>query len=113
MSATTKWETNGVSKTQWIPLATTFTAKLPGCESKFRYESGVLTAFDPAYGYEIDNTVICQPWAVTSSYEQWRLGADPNKHTTIMLQPVVCPDKWRTATSFAQSGTTSVMCCPS
>jgi hypothetical protein len=107
-------ETNGDSVTSWIPLTAVFTPP-PGCESTFRLigdpGSGVLMAFDPGYGLDVDTAVKCAPSAVTTWWEHGRLGE--NEKTRVSIQPLTCPYLWTTvATMVRDSSTTQAMCCP-
>jgi len=106
-------ETNGDEVTSWIPLTTVFTPS-SGCESVFRLNGPSLVAFDPGYGLDIDPAVKCAPSAVTTWWEQARLGVGGVEHTAISIQPLTCPHLWTTvATYIKDSSTTQIMCCPS
>lgn len=71
-------------------------------------------AFDPGYGLEVDTNVICQPPAVTTWWEQAKLGvATKEGHTAASLQPMVCPVAFSTvASSIKDLSSTLAMCCP-
>jgi hypothetical protein len=108
MSAQTR---NG-EVTSWIPLTTTFTPSA-GCESVFRLNGPSLVAFDPGYGLDIDSGVRCVPPAVTTWWEQARLGVGGDEHTAISIQPLTCPYEWTTVGTYTEDKTTQIMCCPS
>ncbi|PSN59094.1 hypothetical protein BS50DRAFT_605398 [Corynespora cassiicola Philippines] len=94
-------ETNNCDVTSWIPLTSIFTPS-SGCESIFRFNGPSLVAFDPGYGLDIDTQVKCAPSAVTTWWEQARMGNGGNEHTVVSIQPLICPSDW-----------TTIMCCPS
>ncbi|TGJ80521.1 hypothetical protein E0Z10_g8241 [Xylaria hypoxylon] len=103
---------NGVV-TSFVPLTTLFTPSAE-CSGYFRLDGLSLVAFDPGYGLDIDTDVRCLPSAVTTWWEQGRLGDNGEDHTAISLGPLVCPYKWQTvATSVENELTTLAMCCPS
>ncbi|AEO63635.1 uncharacterized protein THITE_2085148 [Thermothielavioides terrestris NRRL 8126] len=103
--------TDGVV-TSWVPLTTIFTPSL-GCESKFRLDGPSLVAYDPGYGLDIDSRVKCAPPAVTTWWEQGRLGGgDDAGHTAVSLGPLTCPSAWTTVASWVRASSTQVMCCP-
>ncbi|KAF1951066.1 hypothetical protein CC80DRAFT_216566 [Byssothecium circinans] len=66
-------ETNSGEVTSWIPLSSVYTPSA-GCESIFRLNGPSLVAFDPGYGLDINTAVKCAPSAVTTWWEQARLG---------------------------------------
>ena len=106
-------ETNGGEVTSWIPLTTVFTAS-DGCESVLRLNGPSLVAFDPGYGLDINGAVKCAPPAVTTWWEQARLGVGGEEHTAVSIQPLTCPDQWTTVATFRMNtSTTQLMCCPS
>ncbi|KAF2442019.1 hypothetical protein P171DRAFT_487282 [Karstenula rhodostoma CBS 690.94] len=106
-------ETNGDDVTSWIPLTAVFTPS-SGCESAFRLNGSSLVAFDPGYGLDIDPAVKCVPSAVTTWWEQARLGVGGSEHTALSIQPLTCPYLWTTVATFIKdSTTTQIMCCPS
>ncbi|KAI1130983.1 hypothetical protein F5Y10DRAFT_99933 [Nemania abortiva] len=97
----------------FIPLTTTFTPSAE-CSGYFRLNGPSLVAFDPGYGLDIDTDVICVPSAVTTWWEQARLGVNGDDHTAISIGPLTCPYKWETvATSIENGSSTVAMCCPS
>ncbi|KAI1384894.1 uncharacterized protein F4822DRAFT_446049 [Hypoxylon trugodes] len=99
--------------TSFIPLTALFTPSAR-CSDYFRLNGPSLVAFDPGYGLDIDTAVRCVPSAVTTWWEQGRLGANDEGHTAISLGPLVCPYEWRTvATSVENESKTLAMCCPS
>lgn len=105
--------TSNGAVTSFVPLTTTFTPST-GCSEYFRLNGPSLVAFDPGYGLDIDTNVRCLPSAVTTWWEQGRLGGDDEGHTAISLGPLVCPDEWRTvASSIDDKSSTLAMCCPS
>jgi hypothetical protein len=106
-------ETNNGDVTSWIPLTSTFTPS-SGCESIFRLNGPSLVAFDPGYGIDIDENVKCVPSAVTTWWEQARLGVGGDDHTALSIQPLICPDLWTTVATYVKDTfTTQIMCCPS
>ncbi|KAI4667268.1 uncharacterized protein J4E79_001953 [Alternaria viburni] len=99
--------------TSWIPLTSTFTPS-SGCESIFRLNGPSLVAFDPGYGLDIDEDVDCVPSAVTTWWEQARLGVGGEEHTALSIQPLICPNLWTTVMTYVtDTSTTQIMCCPS
>ncbi|OMP83029.1 hypothetical protein BK809_0001221 [Diplodia seriata] len=105
-------ETNDGEVTSWIPLTAAFTPT-EGCESAFRLNGPSLVAFDPGYGLDIDQRVKCAPSAVTTWWEQGRLGVGPSEHTAVSIQPLTCPHEWSTVASSIKDGSsTQAMCCP-
>ncbi|KAI1356099.1 hypothetical protein F5Y01DRAFT_268530 [Xylaria sp. FL0043] len=99
--------------TSFLPLTTPFTPSAE-CSDYFRLNGPSLVAFDPGYGLDIDPLVRCVPSAVTTWWEQGRLGDNNEDHTAISIGPLVCPYEWRTvATSVADESSTAAMCCPS
>ncbi|KAI1851344.1 hypothetical protein JX266_003419 [Neoarthrinium moseri] len=107
-------ETNAGVVTSWVPLATVYTPSV-GCSSQYRLNGPSLVAFDPGYGLDIDSRIICQPPAVTTWWEQGRLGSGNDAgHTAVSLGPMTCPDKWITVASSVQDESSTIaMCCPS
>ncbi|KAK2036794.1 hypothetical protein LZ31DRAFT_482792, partial [Colletotrichum somersetense] len=73
-----------------------------------------LVAYDPGFGLDIDSRVRCAPAAVTTWWEQGRLGINGGEgHTAVSIGPLVCPDRWNTvATSVKDEMSTLAMCCP-
>lgn len=114
MSSPYPAETNGGVVTSWIPLTTSF-ASVSGCSNSYMLEGPSLVAFDPGYGLSINSEATCQPSAVTTWWEQGRLGGGSGPgHTAVSILPLTCPDGWSTvATSISDSTTTQAMCCPS
>jgi hypothetical protein len=106
-------ETNNGVVTSWVPLTTQFNAPA-SCSGKFRLNGPSLVAFDPGYGLDIDEDVICAPPAVTTWWEQGRLGhGNANGHTAASLGPLTCPSGWSTVvTSRKNQFSTLAMCCP-
>ncbi|KAK6949230.1 hypothetical protein Daesc_009304 [Daldinia eschscholtzii] len=103
---------NGVV-TSFVPLATSFTPSSE-CSGYFRLNGPSLVAFDPGYGLDIDDSVRCVPSAVTTWWEQGRLGTNDDGHTALSLGPLICPYEWQTvATSIKDKSSTLAMCCPS
>ncbi|KAK3940538.1 hypothetical protein QBC46DRAFT_125153 [Diplogelasinospora grovesii] len=107
-------ETNSGAVTVWIPLTTTFTPS-PSCTSQFRLDGPSLVAFDPGYGLDINPAAACAPPAVTTWWEQGRLGAgNAQAHTAASLGPMTCPDEWTTVDSSVKDRSSTLeMCCPS
>ncbi|KAH6641806.1 hypothetical protein F5144DRAFT_148954 [Chaetomium tenue] len=98
--------------TSWVPLTTTFTPSV-GCESKFRLNGMSLVAYDPGYGLDIDSRVKCQPPAVTTWWEQGRLGRGNDEgHTAASIGPLKCPNAWGTVAMSVNGISTHAMCCP-
>jgi hypothetical protein len=83
--------------TSWIPLTSIFTPS-SRCESIFRLNGPSLVAFDPGYGLDINTAVKCAPSAVTSWWEQARLGVGGDEHMALSIQPLTCPHLWTTVT---------------
>ncbi|KAK4107190.1 hypothetical protein N656DRAFT_849623 [Canariomyces notabilis] len=105
-------ETNDGVVTSWVPLTSTFTPSV-GCESKYRLNGPSLVAYDPGYGLDIDRNVKCGPPAVTTWWEQGRLGGgDGEGNTAASLGPVTCPNAWTTVASPITGSSTQIMCCP-
>ncbi|KAI1409709.1 hypothetical protein F5Y13DRAFT_203117 [Hypoxylon sp. FL1857] len=105
--------TSSGAVTSFVPLTTIFTPS-DGCSGYFRQNGPSLVAFDPGYGLDIDPDVRCLPSAVTTWWEQGRLGGDSGGHTAISLGPLVCPYEWQTVvTSIEDTSSTLAMCCPS
>jgi hypothetical protein len=105
-------EFNDKVVTSWIPLKTAWPLS-PGCSSYFRLEDTSLVAFDPGYGLDVDTSVRCGPPAVTTWWEQGRLGAGDQYHTAISIGPLTCPDYLYTVgTSIKDGFSTLAMCCP-
>ncbi|KAI0418335.1 hypothetical protein F5X98DRAFT_337800 [Xylaria grammica] len=99
--------------TSFVPLTTTFTPSAE-CSGHFRLNGPSLVAFDPGYGLDIDSDVHCLPSAVTTWWEQGRLGDNSEDHTAISLGPLICPYEWKTVAASARNKlTTLAMCCPS
>ncbi|KAI1361360.1 hypothetical protein F5Y08DRAFT_22980 [Xylaria arbuscula] len=99
--------------TSFVPLATVFTPS-SGCSDHFRLNGPSLVAFDPGYGLDIDSNVRCAPSAVTTWWEQGRLGDSGDDHTALSLGPFTCPYKWSTVVSSVEDGSSTIaMCCPS
>ena len=105
-------ETNAGVVTSWVPLMATFTPSI-GCESKFRLNGPSLVAYDPGYGLDIDPKVKCAPPAVTTWWEQGRLGKGNDAgHTAASLGPMTCPNAWSTVATSVRDTSTLAMCCP-
>ncbi|KAK4236479.1 hypothetical protein C8A03DRAFT_45525 [Achaetomium macrosporum] len=106
-------ETNDGVVTSWVTLTTVFTPSI-GCESKFRLNGPSLVAYDRGYGLDIDPKVKCAPPAVTTWWEQGRLGGGNDAgHTAASLGPMTCPNAWTTVvTSIRGASSTLAMCCP-
>lgn len=105
--------TGGATVTSFVPLTTSFTPSA-ACSEYFRLNGPSLVAFDPGYGLDIDTDVRCVPSAVTTWWEQGRLGGNGEGHTAISLGPLVCPHEWHTVvSSTVDQSSTLAMCCPS
>ncbi|KAI8947083.1 hypothetical protein F4801DRAFT_582758 [Xylaria longipes] len=105
--------TSNGAVTSFVPLTTLFTPSAE-CSEYFRLNGPSLVAFDPGYGLDIDTAVRCVPSAVTTWWEQGRLGVKREVHTALSLGPLVCPYEWQTvATSVEDKSSTLAMCCPS
>ncbi|KAI1420124.1 hypothetical protein F5Y12DRAFT_792225 [Xylaria sp. FL1777] len=99
--------------TSFLPLTTSFTPSAE-CSESYRLDGPSLVAFDPGYGLDIDPLVRCGPSAVTTWWEQGRLGVGDEDHTVISLGPLICPHEWQTvASSVEDESSTVAMCCPS
>lgn len=97
----------------FIPLTTVFTPP-SSCSSIFRLDGASYMAFDPGYGLDIDEKVICQPPAVTTWWEQDNLGNAATGHTAVSLGPLTCPQDWQTMESSVKDDlSTAAICCPS
>lgn len=106
-------ETNDDTVTSFIPLTTAWPSS-SGCDHYFRLNGASLMAYDPGYGLEIDRNVICAPPAVTTWWEQGRLGGGNQYHTAVSIGPMVCPEGFSTViTSVKDDTSTLAMCCPS
>ncbi|KAF2135200.1 uncharacterized protein K452DRAFT_281870 [Aplosporella prunicola CBS 121167] len=107
-------ETNSGEVTSWIPLTTKFPS-VSGCASSFRLNGPSLVVFDPGYGLDINTIVRCQPPAVTTWWEQARLGlGGAPDHTALSILPLMCPDYFHTVKSSIKDGSSTLaMCCPS
>ncbi|KAK1701101.1 hypothetical protein BDP55DRAFT_10045 [Colletotrichum godetiae] len=100
--------------TSFIALPTTFTPPT-SCSTIYRLNGFSLAAYDPGYGLGIDARVKCAPPAVTTWWEQGRLGLNSGEgHTAISIGPLVCPERWATVATSVKNGTSSTlaMCCP-
>ena len=113
MTALYPAETNNGVVTSWIPLTTVFIPSA-SCSDEFRLNGPSLVAFDPGYGLDINPNVVCAPPAVTTWWEQGRLGqGDDPGHTAASLGPLTCPDAWKTVvSSIKDHSSTLAMCCP-
>ncbi|KAK2059380.1 hypothetical protein LY76DRAFT_570921 [Colletotrichum caudatum] len=99
--------------TSFIALPTVFTPP-SSCSSIYRLNGFSLVAYDPGFGLDIDSRVRCAPAAVTTWWEQGRLGINGGEgHTAVSIGPLTCPDGWNTvATSAKDETSTLAMCCP-
>ncbi|OHE99814.1 hypothetical protein CORC01_04950 [Colletotrichum orchidophilum] len=100
--------------TSFIALPTVFTPPT-SCSTIYRLNGFTLAAYDPGYGIDIDTRVRCAPPAVTTWWEQRRLGLnDGEGHTAVSIGPLVCPDRWPTVAISVKNDTRSTlaMCCP-
>ncbi|KAJ3574875.1 hypothetical protein NPX13_g4220 [Xylaria arbuscula] len=105
--------TTGGAVTSFVPLTTAFTPSAK-CSRYFRLNGPSLVAFDPGYGLDIDPSVRCVPNAVTTWWEQGRLGNSDEEHTAVSLGPLTCPYEWSTVVSSVENeSSTLAMCCPS
>ncbi|KAI0518052.1 hypothetical protein F5B22DRAFT_601534 [Xylaria bambusicola] len=99
--------------TSFLPLTTIFTPSIE-CSRYFRLNGPSLVAFDPGYGLDINSSVRCAPSAVTTWWEQGRLGDNNEDHTALSLGPFTCPYQWSTVVSSVENqSSTHAMCCPS
>ena len=106
-------ETNNGVATSWIPLTTVYTPPA-SCYDVYKDSQGMLMAFDPNYGLDVDSNVQCAPLAETTWWAQTRLGWWGKGHTDASLGPMTCPHQWTTvATSVKDIYSTAAMCCPS
>lgn len=99
--------------TSFIELPTIFTPP-SSCSTIYRLNGFSLVAYDPGFGIDIDTRVRCAPGAVTTWWEQARLGIITGEgHTAVSIGPLACPDRWTTvATSIKNEISTLAMCCP-
>ncbi|KAK1533469.1 hypothetical protein CPAR01_10177 [Colletotrichum paranaense] len=100
--------------TSFIALPTAFTPPT-SCSTIYRLNGFSLAAYDPGYGIDIDTRVRCAPPAVTTWWEQGRLGLnDGEGHTAVSIGPLVCPERWVTVATSIKNDTSSTlaMCCP-
>ncbi|KAK1712773.1 hypothetical protein BDP67DRAFT_516870 [Colletotrichum lupini] len=100
--------------TSFIALPTAFTPPT-SCSTIYRLNGFSLAAYDPGYGIDIDTRVRCAPPAVTTWWEQGRLGLnDGEGHTAVSIGPLVCPERWVTVATSVKNDTSSTlaMCCP-
>jgi hypothetical protein len=106
-------ETNNGVVTSWIPLTTAW-ASVSGCSNSLMLEGDRLVAFDPGYGISINPAATCQPSAVTTWWEQGRLGGGSGAgHTAVSILPLTCPEGFSTVvTSVKDYSSTLAMCCP-
>lgn len=106
-------ETIDGTVTSFIPLTTAWPSSSE-CDHYFRLNGASLMAYDPGYGLEIDRNVICAPPAVTTWWEQGRLGGGNQYHTAVSIGPMVCPEAFSTVVTSVKDGTSTLaMCCPS
>ncbi|KAI0147380.1 hypothetical protein GGR57DRAFT_505845 [Xylariaceae sp. FL1272] len=104
--------TDGVV-TSFIPLTDIYTPSA-SCNSIYRQDGPSLIAYDPGYGFEIDDKVDCEPSAVTTWWEQGQFGGGGGKgHTAVSIGPIACPNDWPTVASSVRGSSTLLMCCPS
>ncbi|KAK1980229.1 hypothetical protein LZ30DRAFT_595200 [Colletotrichum cereale] len=99
--------------TSFIALPTIFTPPSI-CSSIYRLNGFSLVAYDPGFGIDIDSRVRCAPPAVTTWWEQGRLGINGGEgHTAVSIGPLNCPHRWNTVvTSVKNKISTLAMCCP-
>ncbi|KAK7455428.1 hypothetical protein Landi51_02632 [Colletotrichum acutatum] len=100
--------------TSFIALPTAFTPPT-SCSTIYRLNGFSLAAYDPGYGIDIDTRVRCAPPAVTTWWEQGRLGLnDGEGHIAVSIGPLVCPERWVTVATSVKNDTSSTlaMCCP-
>ncbi|KAL3422487.1 hypothetical protein PVAG01_06643 [Phlyctema vagabunda] len=104
-------ETHEGIVTSWAPIATAFPPS-QGCENLFwSVVQSTLAAWDAGYGISVDNNVRCMPPAVTSWWDQDRLGA--NSLTRVSLGPITCPVGYSTVLAQVENqSSTFVACCP-
>jgi hypothetical protein len=98
--------------TSWLPITTAY-PYVQGCDQAFFLYPGQPqpVAFDPGYGYFAGGTLRCLPPAETTWHEQDH--TNPDGHTSLSIQPLVCPESWSTvATETRSSISTLIMCCP-
>ncbi|TQN65187.1 hypothetical protein CSHISOI_10244, partial [Colletotrichum shisoi] len=113
-----EWKRAGITDqagtvTSFIALPTVFTPP-SSCSTIYRLNGFSLVAYDPGFGIDIDTRVQCVPAAVTTWWEQGRLGFNTGEgHTAVSIGPLACPDRWTTvATSIKDNHSTLAMCCP-
>ncbi|TDZ40486.1 hypothetical protein C8035_v004146 [Colletotrichum spinosum] len=99
--------------TSFIALPTPSTPP-SSCSTVFRLNGVSLVAYDPGFGIDIDTRVRCAPGAVTTWWEQGRLGLnDGQGHTAVSIGPLACPDRRSTVASSVKDDTSTLaMCCP-
>ncbi|KAF3908193.1 hypothetical protein AA313_de0202252 [Arthrobotrys entomopaga] len=104
-------ETHGGVVTSWIPIGSASPSS-SGCESLYwSYVQSTLAAWDPGYGISVDSNARCVPPAVTTWWDQGRLGG--NSLTVISLGPITCPSAYATVTTTIENqSSTFVACCP-
>ena len=102
--------THGGTVTSWIPLTTAFPYS-QGCESCFwSYVQSTLAAWDPGVGISADTNLHCVPPAVTTWWDQDRLG---DLLTTTSIGPLTCPESFTTGATSVENGiSTWIACCP-
>jgi hypothetical protein len=104
-------ETHGGIVTSWVPLTTAF-AQSRGCEDlAWSVVLDTLAVYDPGYGLTVDPNIRCVPPAVTTWWNQDRLGA--NSLTKLSIGPITCPSSYSTGTTIIENeSSTFVACCP-
>ncbi|KAF0316792.1 lpxtg-domain-containing protein [Colletotrichum asianum] len=107
-------ETNASGEiTSFIALPTVFTPP-SSCSTVFRLNGFSIVAYDPGFGIDVDTRVRCAPAAVTTWWEQRRLGVyNGDGHTAMSIGPLTCPYQWSTVASYVKDEvSTLAMCCP-
>ena len=106
-------ETNRNKVTSYIPLTSPWPSS-SGCASLFRQNGPSLMAWAPGYGLDIDTKVSCNPPAVTTWWDQERLGGGGRYETRVSIGPLTCPSYFHTVVTSIKDGySTLAMCCPS
>src|ERR1700759_2437480 len=87
--------------TSWLPLTTAW-PPATSCDSLYyQYDPAYAIVYEPAYGIDMQKGLNCLPPAVTSWWNQDRLGNNiyNNTKTAISLGPVTCPEVYVTVNS--------------
>ena len=104
-------ETHQGIVTSWVPIASAFPSS-KGCNNlAWSVVQSTLAVWDPGYGINVDRNVHCVPPAVTSWWDQDKLGG--NSLTRLSIGPITCPEGYSTGTSSIENqSSTFIACCP-